>query len=92
MKGFGNLPDRDGRKQWWEQDSHGHRVTYELLEDVMPAMEKTYRTAAGRENRAVVGLSMGGGQALQIGLGHLVLFSHVGAFSSAIPGDFSTRF
>jgi enterochelin esterase-like enzyme len=63
-----------------------------LLEDVMPAVEKTYRTAAGRENRAIVGLSMGGGQALTIGLSHLDLFSHVGAFSPAVPGDFSTRF
>jgi enterochelin esterase-like enzyme len=63
-----------------------------LLEDVMPVVEKTYRTAAGRENRAVVGLSMGGGQALQIGLSHLDLFSHVGAFSSAVPGDFAKRF
>ena len=37
VKAFGNLPDRDGRKQWWEQDSHGQRVTYELLEDKMPS-------------------------------------------------------
>jgi enterochelin esterase family protein len=63
-----------------------------LLEDVIPTVEGTYRTAAGRENRAVVGLSMGGGQALTIGLSHLDLFSHVGAFSSAVPGDFSTGF
>lgn len=63
-----------------------------LLEDVIPAVEKTYRVAAGRENRAIVGLSMGGGQALVIGLGHLEMFSHVGAFSSAVPSDFSTRF
>lgn len=63
-----------------------------LLEDVIPAVEKTYRAAAGRENRAIVGLSMGGGQALTIGLSHLEMFSHVGAFSSAVPGDFSTRF
>ena len=41
VKGFGNLPDRDGRKQWWEQDSHGHKVTYELLEDVMPSRRVT---------------------------------------------------
>ena len=55
-----------------------------LLEDVIPTVEKTYRTAAGRENRAIVGLSMGGGQALTIGLSHLDLFSHVGAFSSGL--------
>jgi hypothetical protein len=37
VKAFGNLPDRDGRKQWWEQDTHGQTVTYELVEDKMPS-------------------------------------------------------
>lgn len=63
-----------------------------LLEDVIPAVEQKYRVAPGRENRAIVGLSMGGGQSLTIGLGHLDLFSAVGAFSSAVPGDFNARF
>lgn len=63
-----------------------------LLEDVIPQIEKKYRVAAGRENRAIVGLSMGGGQSLQIGFGHLDLFSAIGAFSSAVPGDMETRF
>ena len=35
VKAFGNLPDREGRKRWWEQDSHGQKVTYELVEDKM---------------------------------------------------------
>jgi enterochelin esterase family protein len=64
-----------------------------LLEDVAPQVEKKYRAAPGRENRAIVGLSMGGGQALHIGLGHLAdRFAYVGAFSSAVPNDFETRF
>jgi hypothetical protein len=37
VKAFGNLPDRAGRKQWWEQDTHGQRVTYELVDDKMPS-------------------------------------------------------
>ena len=41
LKDSGNLPDRDGRKQWWEQDSHGHKVTYELVEDKMPSRRVT---------------------------------------------------
>ena len=41
VKAFGNLPDRDGRKQWWEQDSHGQKVTYELVEDKMPSRRVT---------------------------------------------------
>ena len=63
-----------------------------LLDDAMPTIEKSYRVASGRDNRAIVGLSMGGGQALQIGLSHLDLFSAVGSFSGAVPGDFDTRF
>lgn len=63
-----------------------------LIEDIIPQIEKKYRVAAGRDNRAIVGLSMGGGHALQIGLSHLDLFSAVGAFSSAVPGNFENRF
>jgi enterochelin esterase-like enzyme len=56
----------------------------DLLEDVMPFVEANYRTKADRESRAIVGLSMGGGQSLTVGLNHLELFSWVGGFSSAI--------
>lgn len=63
-----------------------------LIEEVMPQVEKKYRVARVPENRAIVGLSMGGGHALQIGLGHLDLFSAVAAFSFAVPGDFESRF
>ena len=63
-----------------------------LLDDILPAVERTYHVAPGREGRAVAGLSMGGGQAIQVGLGHLDLFSQVGAFSAAVPGDFANRF
>jgi enterochelin esterase-like enzyme len=63
-----------------------------LLRDVIPTVEARYRVMPGRENRAVAGLSMGGGQSLRIGLGHLDLFSAVASFSGAVPPDFETRF
>ena len=63
-----------------------------LLKDVIPTVEARYRVSPGRENRAIAGLSMGGGQSLRIGLGHLDLFSAVASFSGAVPGDFETRF
>ncbi len=63
-----------------------------LLDDVMPLVESKYRVAAGSRNRAIAGLSMGGGQSLAIGLGHLDLFSAVGVFSSAGGPDFETRY
>jgi enterochelin esterase family protein len=63
-----------------------------LLKDVIPTVEARYRVVPGRENRAIAGLSMGGGQSLRIGLGHLDLFNAVASFSGAIPADFETRF
>jgi enterochelin esterase-like enzyme len=55
----------------------------DLLEDLIPFVEKTYSVKADRESRALAGLSMGGGQSLNFGLGHLETFAWVGGFSSA---------
>lgn len=33
VKSFGVLPDEDGRKRWWEEDSHRQKIAYELVED-----------------------------------------------------------
>jgi enterochelin esterase-like enzyme len=55
----------------------------ELLNDVIPTIEARYATRPGRENRALAGLSMGGGQTLNFGLGHLDTFAWLGAFSAA---------
>jgi enterochelin esterase-like enzyme len=55
----------------------------DLLNDLIPFVEKTYPVRADRESRAIAGLSMGGGQALNFGLGNLDTFAWVGGFSSA---------
>ena len=55
----------------------------DLLEDVIPAIESRYAVIADREHRALAGLSMGGGQSLNIGLTNLNTFAWVGGFSSA---------
>jgi len=34
VKRFGVLPDRGGRRQWWEEDNHGQKIAYELVDDV----------------------------------------------------------
>lgn len=59
------------------------RFEQELLTDLIPFIEKNYPVRADRESRALFGLSMGGGQALNFGLGHLDTFAWVGGFSSA---------
>ena len=63
-----------------------------LTEEVIPAVDRKYRVATGPQNRAILGLSMGGRQALKTGLGHLELFASVGGFSAATIPDFDTRF
>jgi len=60
------------------------KFSRDLIEDVIPFIQSRYRTIADREHRAIAGLSMGGGQALSIGLNHLDLFSYVAGFSAAI--------
>jgi enterochelin esterase-like enzyme len=55
----------------------------DLLTDVIPTIEARYRVKADREHRALAGLSMGGGQALNFGLTNLETFAWVGGFSSA---------
>jgi enterochelin esterase-like enzyme len=55
----------------------------DLLKDVIPFVDSHYPTKADRENRALAGLSMGGGQSLDFGLGNLDTFAWVGGFSSA---------
>jgi len=33
---FGALPNNEGRRQWWEEDKHGQKITYEVVEGVAP--------------------------------------------------------
>ena len=56
----------------------------DLLQDVLPFVEKSYRISAKPADRAIAGLSMGGGQALNVGLHHLDTFHSIGAFSAAL--------
>ncbi len=72
----GNImaPDKVEAFATFEQD---------LLNDLIPFIEKYFPVIKDREHRAIAGLSMGGGQALNFGLGNLDKFAWVGGFSSA---------
>ena len=58
--------------------------TKDFLEDVIPMIDATFRVYADRDHRAIAGLSLGGAQALALGLSHTELFSRVAAFSPAM--------
>jgi enterochelin esterase-like enzyme len=55
----------------------------DLLQDIIPYIDSHYSVYTDRDHRALAGLSMGGGQTLNIGLVHPETFAWVGGFSSA---------
>jgi enterochelin esterase family protein len=55
-----------------------------VISDLIPMIDATYRTMKDREHRAMAGLSMGGGQTLQITLAHPDMFAWIGSFSAPL--------
>lgn len=76
-------------------ESLQNRFTDELLKEVVPAVESTYRVKAGPENRALAGLSMGGGQTLRVLTSKPGQFAYVSIWSAGLFGgnadDWETR-
>jgi enterochelin esterase-like enzyme len=64
------------------------RFPKDLFDDVIPLVERNFRVRADADHRAIAGLSMGGGQALSIGLTNLDKFHYVLGFSAAIGDRF----
>ncbi len=64
----------------------GATFTEMMLNDLIPMVERTYRTLPGRENRAMAGLSMGGMQSFQTVLSNLDKFAYLGGFSGSSGG------
>jgi enterochelin esterase family protein len=73
----GGTTDRSAALAAFERD---------LLEDAMPFVAANYRTREEAAQRAIIGLSMGGGQSLNIGLKHPGRFAWVGGMSSSVGG------
>ena len=82
----GEIPAKGGDKGGKKGGGFITGFENELLKDIMPTVEARYPLMSGPENRALAGLSMGGGQSLNVGLRHLDKFAWIGGFSSAIFG------
>lgn len=61
---------------------HEGRLDHVIIDECMPYIESKYRVSKNRRDRAVAGLSMGGGHARRLGLGHSDIFANCGMFSS----------
>jgi len=59
-----------------------------VVNDVVPMIDKTYRTIPDRDHRAMAGLSLGGTQTYQITQTNLDKFAYIGIFSApfGFPG------
>ena len=64
----------------------GNDFVEDFVNDIMPYAESHYRVYTDRPHRAIAGLSMGGGQSLNIAIPHLEKFSYVGVYSAGIFG------
>jgi len=60
------------------------RFTNELMKEIIPYIEKNFRVVANREHRAIAGLSMGGGQTLQVVTANPEQFAYVAVWSAGI--------
>jgi enterochelin esterase-like enzyme len=67
-------------REVWQRNVDRFRAT--LLDEVLPQVEKAYHVSTHRKDRAIAGLSMGGGESLTVGLNSLDRFAWIGAFSS----------
>jgi putative tributyrin esterase len=79
----------DAGNSWylnWAESGEGQKNAWEdfLVKDLIGHVDATYRTVAGREGRAINGLSMGGFGGLALGLRHPDLFCSIGSHSGAL--------
>ena len=65
----------------------GQQFEQILLTEIIPMTESNYRTISDRDHRAIAGLSMGAGQAVQIGTKHLDQFAYIAGFSGGGTPD-----
>jgi enterochelin esterase family protein len=61
------------------------RIPASIVHDLIPFVDKTYRTKADRDHRAIAGAARGGAQTLLAALNNLDDFAWVGSFSGEIP-------
>jgi enterochelin esterase-like enzyme len=88
-----NLAGRERGSPEFRKAMQDMMTTFEadVVQALIPFIDKTFRTKPDRDNRAMAGLSMGGMQTFHITLNNLDLFSHIGGFSGALGGGLLGR-
>ena len=83
--GYPHPEDSDGIGSWedWFLRAMPPFEQY-IVNELIPLIDQEYRTQSTPTGRAVAGVSMGGGQAIRLGLGNAEVFGWIGAISSVI--------
>jgi enterochelin esterase family protein len=63
-----------------------------VIEELIPLVEKTYKVSKKADDRAIAGMSMGGGQSINIAFSRPDLFRYVGLMSPAANGNIDTQY
>ena len=84
--GHVSVPPKEGEEAEARRARAAGAFERDLLDHVVPLVESEYRANAARDARAIVGLSMGGGQSLGTGLRNVDRFAWVGGFSASTRG------
>jgi putative tributyrin esterase len=83
----------EGNNGWYTDSATLKNDKYEsyIIKELVPEIDKKFRTLADRQNRTIAGLSMGGYGALKFGLKYPQMFALVGSFSGALPAPLWTN-
>lgn len=83
----------EGNDGWYTDSATVPNDKYEsyIISELIPEIDKKYRTQADREHRIVAGLSMGGYGSIKFGLKYPNLFSVVGSFSGAFDAPMRNK-
>ncbi|MEQ1604838.1 MAG: alpha/beta hydrolase family protein [Pyrinomonadaceae bacterium] len=76
----------DGGNGWYTDSVSAPNDKYEsyIIKEMIPEIDKTYRTIATRDGRVIAGLSMGGYGSIKFGMKYPEMFSVIGSFSGAL--------
>ena len=76
----------EGDDGWYTDNATKPNDKYEtyIVKELIPEIDKKFRTIANRDHRAIAGLSMGGYGAIKFGLKYPDMFIVVGSFSGAL--------
>lgn len=84
----------EGDNGWYSDSVTTANDKYEsyIVKELIPEIDKNYRTNASRDQRVIAGLSMGGYGSLKFGLKYPEMFTIIGSFSGALgASNYSAR-